>query len=201
MPISQIVTNSIANDAVVTVDIANGAVTSAKMASGAARANFGAGAVLQVVSTTKTDTSSGTNLMSSDSWSSVLSVSITPSSSSSRILVMYAINFGGLLTSGDGSVVTRLVRNSTAIAVGDASGTRKRTTTGTQFPSRSDLHGQHDMNFLDSPATTSATTYAVQLACRGTGGNTWYVNRSQADSDEIETARPVSTITVMEIAA
>jgi hypothetical protein len=206
---SAITTAKIAAGAVVEADIADGAVTNAKIAAMAAskltgqvpRANASSGSVIQVVSTTKTDTASGTNLMSSDSWSSALSVSITPTSSSSKILVMYSINFGGTDSSGDASVVTRLVRNSTAIAIGDASSNRKRTTTGTQFPSRVDLHGQHSMSFLDSPATTSSTTYAVQLACRGVGGNTWYVNRSQQDSDEIETTRPVSTITVMEIAA
>jgi hypothetical protein len=159
------------------------------------------GSVLQVVSTTKTDTSSGTNLMSSDSWSSVLSVSITPTSSSNKILVMYNVDFGGSLANGDSSVVTRLVRNSTAIAIGDASGSRKQTTTGTGYPGRSDLHGNQNVSFLDSPATTSSTTYAVQFALRGAGSGTWYCNRSLDDGNSIETCRAVSTITVMEIAA
>jgi hypothetical protein len=155
--------------------------------------------IVQVISTTKTDTSSGTNLMSSDSWSSVLSASITPTSSSNKILIMYNCDFGGSLVSGDVSVATRLVRNSTAIAIGDASGSRKRTTAGTKYPARSDLHGNQNASFLDSPATTSSTTYSVQFALRGTGSGTWYVNRSMDDYDSIETDRCVSTITLMEI--
>jgi len=160
------------------------------------------GSVLQVVSTTKTDTSSGTNLMSSGSWANVLQVSITPTSSSSKILIIYAIEFGGSLASGDAAVVARLVRGSTAICIGDASGTRSRVTNGTRWPNgRSDLYGTFSQNFLDSPATTSSTTYSVQLACRGTTGNTWYCNRSNDDYDGSEGSRSASTITVMEIAA
>lgn len=160
-----------------------------------------AGNVLQVVSATKTDTASGNNLMSSGNWSSVLQVSITPTSATSKILVVYTIVTGGNTTSGDVSVISRLVRGSTAICIGDAAGTRNRTTSGNTWPSRTDMTTQFSMNFLDSPATTSSTTYSVQLACRGTGGGTWYCNRSQDDYDGIEGYRSASTITVMEIAA
>lgn len=179
----------------------DGSITAADLAAGAARSNFGAGAILQVVSTTKTDTASGSNLMSSGSWANVLQVSITPTSSSSKILVVYTIITGGNTTSGDVSVISRLVRGSTAICIGDAAGTRNRTTSGNTWPSRTDMTTQFSMNFLDSPATTSSTTYSVQLACRGTSGGTWYCNRSQDDYDGVEGYRPASTITVMEIAA
>jgi hypothetical protein len=161
-----------------------------------------AGNVLQVVSTTKTDTASGSNLMSSGSWANVLQVSITPTSSSSKILIIYAIEFGGSLANGDSSVVSRLVRGSTAICIGDASGTRSRVTSGHRWPNgRADFYGTFSQNFLDSPATTSSTTYSVQLACRGVGSNTWYCNRSNDDYDTSEGSRSASTITVMEIAA
>jgi hypothetical protein len=56
-------------------------------------------------------------------------------------------------------------------------------------------------NFLDSPATTSSLTYNVQMAIRGTGSGTWFLNQSSGDSDSTETARAASTITLMEIAA
>ncbi len=52
-------------------------------------------------------------------------------------------------------------------------------------------------NFLDSPSTTSATTYKVQV--RVTGG-TGYVNRSFSDADASSTIRAVSSITAMEVA-
>ena len=52
-------------------------------------------------------------------------------------------------------------------------------------------------NFLDSPATTSSTTYKFQMRNYvGTG----YINRTPNDTDAVYTARSSSTITVMEIA-
>jgi hypothetical protein len=55
------------------------------------------------------------------------------------------------------------------------------------------------MNFLDSPATTSSTTYKLQII--SDGGQTHYINRNARDEDGSYEPRGVSTITVMEIAA
>jgi hypothetical protein len=166
------------------------------------RANMPTGAVLQVVSTTKTDTASGTNLMSSGSWANVLQASITPTSSTSKILIIYSLEFSGAVTNGDSTVVARLVRGSTAICIGDTGGTRNRVTNGQRWPSgRTDFYGTHNQNFLDSPSTTSSTTYSVQMAVRGASSATWYCNRSLDDYDGSEGSRSASTITLMEIAA
>jgi len=54
------------------------------------------------------------------------------------------------------------------------------------------------ISFLDSPATTSATTYKIQV--RGNTANTVAVNRSTTDTNATEFGRAVSTITVMEVA-
>jgi hypothetical protein len=54
-------------------------------------------------------------------------------------------------------------------------------------------------NYLDSPATTSATTYGVQIG--NSGAATLCVNQSQADDNIAGRTRGTSTITVMEIAA
>jgi hypothetical protein len=54
------------------------------------------------------------------------------------------------------------------------------------------------MDYLDSPATTSATTYKVQVIMNGAG--TGYLNRNNSDSDAVGISRVVSTITVMEVA-
>ena len=191
---------AVAGTTVLTLPTTSGTVLTS--ASSVARSQLPTGSVLQVVSTTKTDTASGSNLMSSGSWANVLQVSITPTSSSSKILIIYDIEFSGSLASGDSAVVARLVRGSTAICIGDSAGTRNRVTNGTRWPSgRADFYGTFSQNFLDSPATTSSTTYSVQLACRGVGGNTWYCNRSLDDYDSSEGSRSASTITVMEIAA
>jgi len=53
------------------------------------------------------------------------------------------------------------------------------------------------ISFLDSPATTSSTTYKLQIACQSSG--TFYLNRSARNG--VNDSVCSSTITVMEIAA
>jgi len=60
---------------------------------------------------------------------------------------------------------------------------------------------QHmSMTFLDSPNTTSEINYSIRLF-NGSGSTlTLYVNRGGGDGDSADTARTISTITLMEIA-
>jgi hypothetical protein len=149
------------------------------------------GGVLQVVSTTKTDTFS----TSSTSYVDItgLSVSITPVSVGSKILVMASL-YGDTSVGNIGMI--QLVRNSTAVAIGDASSNRVRATTGVgTFEANRPNSGS--VQFLDSPATTSATTYKLQMR---TASGTVYLNRSSADNDDSAHPRASSTITLMEIA-
>ena len=59
-----------------------------------------------------------------------------------------------------------------------------------------DLNGQ----FLDSPNTTGATTYKLQLHAR-TSGSTYYINRGSYSSNDAYVGRQPSHITLMEVAA
>ena len=160
------------------------------------RANIGyAGAILQVVTTNKTDTFT----TSSTSYADVtgLSVTITPSSSASNILVSLSMCFSGDNTT---NAYVRLVRGSTAIAIGDANGSRVRfTMSNYQGSASSNFAPTSGVVFLDSPATTSATTYKVQMQNQGTG--TVYVNRSSTYTDSSSSGTGISIITVMEVAA
>ena len=161
-----------------------------------ADANAPSGSVLQVVSTTKTDTFTTTSTSFTDITG--LSVSITPISATSKILVLY--NFQASATSGEYTAGFQLVRNSTAICLGVAEGSRFAATSyNRSVNSVADQSWAMAMNFLDSPATTSATTYKVQ-AREGSGG-TVAVGRTVGNSDSSVMARFPSTITVMEIAA
>jgi hypothetical protein len=178
--------------------IAAGAVGNTQMAAGAARANFGAGAVLQVVSATKTDTFSSTSY---NTWVDItgLSVSITPTSSSSKILIFADVSYGG--TSVSTGLVLRCVRNSTAIGSADAAGNR---TVGFMGTEEIDAQGIYQIatagfNYLDSPATTSSTTYKIQVNLNDNYGAA-VINRSGYDGDTIAFPRASSSITVMEIA-
>jgi hypothetical protein len=152
----------------------------------------GGGGISQVVSTTKTDTFT----MSSTTYADItgLSVTITPSSSSSKILIMANVNHvGTTLTSASG---IRLLRGSTVIGVGDAAGSRISTSGGESYGNYGVTLTGDAVMYLDSPATTSATTYKIQIRVYG---STAYVNRSPVDSDAQEYYRGMSSITVMEV--
>ena len=162
-------------------------------ATGLPKAALPAGSVLQVVSTTKTDTFSTT----SSSYVDVtgLSVSITPTSATSKILIIGLVNFGASTDTG----FFRLVRDSTAICVGNAAGSRVQATAQQRnSPDAADADAA-SLNFLDSPNTTSSVTYKIQASCANS--NTVRFNSSADDADQTNRGRTASTITVMEIAA
>ena len=119
------------------------------------------------------------------------SVSITPVSASSNILITYTVNGWANWDSG-----VRLLRNSTAIGVGNAAGSRPRM--GYEFPSakRGNEMGCHSNSFLDSPGTTSTLTYSLQGFWTG---NAWYLNRTQVDDNNNNDGRASSSIIVMEV--
>ena len=155
------------------------------------------GSILQVKQTVKTDTASTQSMTFQDA----VTVSITPSSSSNKILVMYKIALSS--NNASFSATARLVRDSTAIYVGDANGNRIQASS--YHFSATDGVGDRRMNdynghFLDSPNTTSAITYKIQFASSYTGYDV-YVNRSYTWEDANYRASVPSSITVMEVAA
>ena len=165
-------------------------------ASSFTRSQLPTGSVLQVVSTTKTDTFSSAT---TGSWLDItgLSVSITPTSATSNVMI-----FGRITGQGQASATRlqmRLARDSTAISVGDAGGSRTQVSGNELYIPDNDAFLGSTIFFLDSPATTSATTYKLQIR-NGNSGGTIYINRSPNDSDVIATPRATSSITVMEIA-
>ena len=168
--------------------------TGLTMAAGKTIVGSGVGKILQVVQDVKTDTFS----TSSQAFVDVtgLSVSITPSSASNKILVMVSLALGNNGTHSD----ARLMRDSTAIAIGDASSNRTRSTFHLSSVSNTDIPTP-SMTWLDSPATTSAVTYKMQVAVPYSSSYVIYVNRGADDSDAGYAGRLVSTITVMEVAA
>lgn len=152
--------------------------------------------ILQVVSTTKTDTytdSSGTGTLTTVTG---LSVAITPQFSTSKILVYATLNYGA---NGGSRAIFALTGGNTSTAyIGDAAGSRRRVATGAQSIDANDVVPV-TLLYLDSPATTSATTYAVQAA--DIAGGTLYVNRSSTDTNGTNYARYASTIVALEVSA
>tara|TARA_R100001443_G_scaffold62650_1_gene72599 strand:+ start:423 stop:1049 length:627 start_codon:yes stop_codon:yes gene_type:complete len=162
-----------------------------------------AGNILQVVEARKTDTFTH----SSGAYTTItgLSLNITPSSSSNKVLIMTAVNISGDDSSAKagGLLVSRTVSGSENenIFVGDANGSNSRGYAHMFFDGESRI-GQiiYPTNFLDVPSTTSAITYAVKVRCVSStpiGVNYAYDNNSTG-SGPIRTA---SSIIAMEIAA
>lgn len=167
--------------------VANGSITAADLASGVG------GKVLQVVSTT---ISSALALSVSTSYVDItgLTATITPSSTSNKILVLHKILMSN--TSGGNGVIT-LDRNGTDIARGDA-GTGTRGTVSMNLANFENYRCfDFGGSFLDSPSSISALTYKFKVICND-GAVTFYFNRSArlGTSDILG----ISTITLMEIA-
>jgi hypothetical protein len=95
-------------------------------------------------------------------------------------------------------VAWKITGGNTASYLGNAAGSRVRAVAA-QYDAVQNGPIAMSGVYLDSPATTSATTYQVQLVSLNTS-NTAYVNRTHTDSDNTIYARGASTITVMEIA-
>jgi hypothetical protein len=137
------------------------------------------GSVLQVVQTSYSTEITNTSLTFADTG---LSGSITPTSASSKILVI--VSQAGVGKSGGTSTNLKLLRSSTDIitfsAVIAGSGNSNEVISGTQ-----------SCVYLDSPATTSSTTYKTQFAINNSPGTIAIVQKGSAST---------STITLMEIA-
>ena len=156
----------------------------------------GFGKVLQVVSTTKTDTFAGST---EDTWYTItgLTAAITPSSTSSKILVTGHVMGSEENTSNDRRFYLKIQRGGSDIssALGDSASSRLQVHTS-GFSSGGANAVTLPFNFLDSPSSTSALTYSIQV--RG-DTNGVVVNQAATDSDNDTYPRAVSTITVMEI--
>jgi hypothetical protein len=161
-----------------------------------------AGIGSNVVQTVKTDTFS----TSSSSFVTVtgMTVTITPSAASSRILLILDTNM-----SLDGSVShaqMRIVGGNADDYVGDAAGSRIRsvttwynaTTTGTAGWNQTFLAARQGAVYVDSPNTTSPVTYTLEAR---TSASTLYVNRAAVDSNNTNYGRIPSSFTAIEVAA
>lgn len=173
-----------------TIDVPSGATLDV---TGATVSGLSAGKVLQVVQTVKTDTFTRTSSGGDVGDVTGLSVSITPSSTSNKVLVLANVMHGS--ASGQENYV-KIVRDSTDVYVGDAAGSRQRMSASAR-ESNTGGQSQAAMVFLDSPNTTSSVTYKIQAGAEGV--NIVYINRSENDGDNATIARTASQITAMEI--
>jgi len=148
-----------------------------------------------VVQAVKTDTFS----TSSTSYTDVtgLTVTITPTSATSKILLIADLT----VSANNSSVGVQFAGGNSANYTGDAAGSRGTgaewsRTDGNFYVARTNL--PNNLVYLDSPATTSATTYSVQIRVTSATG---YVNQSLVDTDDTSHGRTASSLIAIEVAA
>ncbi len=156
----------------------------------------GANAIGQVQSTTKTDT----YFAETTSWTDIpgYSITLTPSSASSKFMVF--VNIKASVTPNQVAAF-RLVRNGTLVGNGVPDGSRPAAFARIVNVISSFAHMfEVTHSYLDSPSTTSAVTYTVQMKnLTATGDKNITINRVPSDSDTGLNARLASTISAIEV--
>ena len=156
-----------------------------------------AGNILQVKQTLKTDTFS-TSVFGYTNITG-LSVSITPTSSSNKILII--VHLTGAGTTSHTRVGYRVFKDgTTALGSGDAAGNRITGFGAIYHPSDQHSVATVSATILDTPSDTNSHTYQVQSSNLSNSGSN-YINRSETDTDAYYSMRSSSSITVMEVAA
>ena len=181
-----------------TQTLTNKSIAATQLTGTIAAARLPTGSVLQVVSTTKSDIFSVTGGGGGAFFDITgLAVTITPTSATSKILIF--VNLSCSSSNAAEHLNARVVRGaSTLVGSGDAIGSRNQAMWAHGINNTSNNAKVFAAQYLDSPSTTSATTYKVQ------GYNSsaiFYLNRTDAWSDTNHFSTGASTITVMEIAA
>ena len=169
-------------------DIASGTLSNARLA---------AGTIIQVKYASKTDT----QLITSTSYADItdLSVPITPTSTSSKILLIWSVVTGQDNNTGHCYVVP--ARDSTDnIFIADSASSRTSASNVGNMPYGNSAMQILSNSFLDSPSTTSATTYKMRL--KSSNGTDIFINRSDRDNDAAAfDGRACSSFIVMEVKA
>ena len=196
-----------AGDNTITLPTSNGSADQFLMNSGTAgelefaslaSSDMPTGSILQVKQTIKTSTFSTTT----DGFTDVtgLSVDITPTSNSTKMLVMTAVNFahsGGNRTAA--RVVRRVSSTDNVISQADDAANRVRSMWLDRHQQDTGASNQVDIQILDSHGTTDPITYKFQVGRIDAG--TLQINYGYSDTNSSSHAVGISTITVMEVAA
>ena len=163
-----------------------------------------ANSVIQVLSDTVTDEASFA--VGANNYYSLtnqgLSVTITPSSASNKILI-----YGQVCLCREGSNSTEVMNiyilkdnNKLTGAVGDADSNRTQVTSGVPASSSTMVNGA-PFHFLDTAGDTNARTYSIGCSHDSGSSKTMYLNRGEEDQDNSYRYRAISVITAMEIKA
>lgn len=157
-----------------------------------------AGMVIQVVQSTAAAVFTSTAV---STWTDItgLSATITPASSSNKVLITVSFALyiaAGVVNNQEG--MFQIVRDTTAIQLGTGSGSRTVCTGVIDSPTSNFSANQISYSYMDSPATTSATTYKIQgyMNSSVTG---WGINRGQGDTNSANSPRSAACVILQEV--
>ena len=194
----QINSANIVNGSIVNDDInASAAIAGTKISGGV-------GKILQVVQTVKTDVFN-TDVINGQISGDItgLTVTITPSNASNKILISTSIN-AGFQDSTPTRMGATIYKAGSGLsgAIGDSSGNIQRVSFGQEldgYGRTCTLTGQ----YLDTAGSTNATLYSVRISHGSSSDKAIFINRvsSSAESNHSYHMRAISTITAMEVAA
>jgi hypothetical protein len=160
---------------------------------GATVTGLSAGKVLQVVSSMMKGAASTS---STSMVTTGLEGTITPSSTSSKILI--SISFAIAQTGGDAACWFQLFKGASVLSgsLGDVQGIQLQGSVGVSYNAAMSTA----FNYLDSPSTTSATTYKLMYAVSPgrPAGQTIYMNKMATPSQAYYNTTP-ATMILMEI--
>ena len=169
------------------------------------------GTVMQTVSHIETDFTTFSNpgtartdllLLASNAADSTshVSASITPSSTSSKILIQVCVFYEG--TTAEQEYLWDIYRDSTKLGspkVGSRGGGIASAAVGHTVANQASTPETRFYQFVDSPSSVSAITYAAAYNTSTTSGSL-HLNRTVSDSNDANHERGVSSIVLQEIA-
>jgi|TARA_A100001518_G_C1192156_1_gene37491 hypothetical protein len=201
---SRLVVNSVRHTGAsadgITLDASGNVTFPANATCSGTATGFGGGKMLQVVQTVKSDTASTTSTSFTDI--SGTSVSITPSSSSHKVLVIAFL--GQFVQASDVLYIALTTGDGTGIIQGDTASGKESVATACYHGGNSQGEAYYGANpativMLHSPSTTSAVTYKLRWRVNNNSSNA-YLNRNVQDSNQYA-IRTATTITAMEVGA
>ena len=191
---------TISGSGITSANIADGTIVNADINSSAAidgdKVSGSFGKVLQVVQHSYTGTAT-TTAVDNTFVDTPLTVNITPSATSSKVLVMVYIGKIGV-DNTQRTTNFRLVRDSTDLSIGDAASNRVRASFMASVAYDMQNSQSASMNYLDSPSSTSELTYKVMWSGHNGDTHTFNYGNNNDNSDAIY-SRAASSIIVMEI--
>lgn len=195
---ANVTTAKILDANVTTAKIADDAVTSDKIALGAIIPNLPSNFPIQIVQAVKTDVQTIAGTVSTFNDITGLSITLTRVNASASGKIRVQANILTTTSNASHGVILRIMRDSTPIGLGDASGIRIQATSNTGY-NGAYANESGVIDFIDSsPGSAATVTYKIQAKMYSVA--TGYINRVNTDDNSSDyIPRTISTLTLTEL--